>query len=78
MDAAIGEVVQALKDAQMDDNTVIIFSSDNGGPMNNGASNFPLTGQKGSLYQGGNDNFELKLTITKLSVQCIVETAGCL
>lgn len=54
MDKGIGRVKQELISRGMDQNTVIIFSSDNGGSVGNGASNYPLRGQKGSYYQGGN------------------------
>lgn len=53
MDSGIGEVVQSLKDAGMYDNTVIIFTSDNGGDVGSGGSNHPLRGNKGSLFEGG-------------------------
>ena len=46
MDASIGQVVQAYKDAGLWDNTVVIFSSDNGGKVKTGASNQPLRAQK--------------------------------
>ena len=49
----MGEVVTTLKDEGMINNTVIIFSSDNGGSNKNGASSFPLKGQKGTYFQGG-------------------------
>eukprot|EP00439_Symbiodinium_sp_Y106_P025968 s1889_g3.t1 len=55
MDAAIGEAVEALKKKHMYDNTLIIFVSDNGGPIYEpgGASNHPLRGGKKSLFEGG-------------------------
>lgn len=34
-------------------NTIIFFSSDNGGAVNNGGYNYPLRGDKGSLFDGG-------------------------
>lgn len=53
IDIGVGEVVQSLKDANMYDNTVIIFTSDNGGDVGSGGSNYPLRGNKGALYEGG-------------------------
>jgi len=56
MDDAVGEVVAALKETDMFENTVIVFLSDNGGPTGHGghaANNWPLRGSKGSLWEGG-------------------------
>ncbi|KAK7096143.1 hypothetical protein V1264_005478 [Littorina saxatilis] len=54
MDEGIGQVVQALKDKGMFDNTIIVFQSDNGGKEGTGgASNDPLRGEKKMLYEGG-------------------------
>ena len=55
MDAAIGEAVEALKKKNMYDDTLIVFVSDNGGPIYQpgGASNHPLRGGKQSLFEGG-------------------------
>jgi len=56
MDDAVGEVVAALKETDMFENTVIVFLSDNGGPTGHGghaANNWPLRGAKGSLWEGG-------------------------
>lgn len=54
MDEAVGQVVAALKEKGILDNTLIIFSSDNGGP-NPGVvtSNTPLRAGKGTIYEGG-------------------------
>src|SRR5437879_265702 len=54
MDEAIGQIVAALDDGGMRQNTLILFSSDNGGP-NPGrvTSNGPLRAGKGTLYEGG-------------------------
>lgn len=66
MDDKIGEFVSLLKQTGQYDNTIIIFTSDNGGatvshnpymsfvpnsPLN--SSNEPLRGGKGELYEGG-------------------------
>lgn len=52
MDESIGKVLAALKEYGLEDNTLVIFISDNGGGRNN-ASNFPLRGYKSSFYEGG-------------------------
>lgn len=53
MDAGIGEVIQALKDNGQYENTIIIFTSDNGGHRPSMANNGPLRGAKQSMYEGG-------------------------
>jgi arylsulfatase A-like enzyme len=53
VDEQIGRIIAALDKAGMLENTVIVFSSDNGGPINLGATNGNLRGGKGSLYEGG-------------------------
>ena len=55
MDEDIGKILAAIKKSGMAANTLIIFSSDNGGLTSKGkiASNAPLRGGKGSLYEGG-------------------------
>ena len=46
LDDSVGAVVQALQARGMYENTIIVFTTDNGGPANgydyNAASNFPL------------------------------------
>jgi arylsulfatase A-like enzyme len=56
MDWNIGRIMETLKELKLDDNTLIIFTSDNGGlstaegsPTTNG----PLRAGKGWLYEGG-------------------------
>ena len=56
MDDAVGVVLQQLKDSGIDDNTIIIFTSDNGGVSsgdNYSTSNLPLRGGKGRQWEGG-------------------------
>lgn len=54
MDEAIGQVLTTLDEQKMRDNTLIIFSSDNGGPApGKVTSNGPLRAGKGTLYEGG-------------------------
>lgn len=45
--------MRALKQYGVDDNTLVIFSSDNGSTGRDGGSNEPLAGAKGSTMEGG-------------------------
>ena len=53
MDEAIGNVIDALKENNQYDNTIIYFLSDNGAAMSNNASPFPYKGWKGNQFEGG-------------------------
>ena len=53
MDFGIGRVLQTLKEAGLENDTVVLFTSDNGGQLNVGATNGPHRKGKGSLYEGG-------------------------
>ena len=54
VDEAIGQVTAALAEKGLRENTLIIFSSDNGGPGPGSATmNTPLRAGKGTLYEGG-------------------------
>ena len=46
MDEAIGKVVDALKRSGDFDNTLLVFTTDNGGSVSHAASNLPLRGTK--------------------------------
>ena len=47
MDEAIGNITDTLKEANIEDNTIIIFTTDNGGTdYRSGGSNYPLRGTK--------------------------------
>lgn len=56
MDMAVGKVLNKLKEKGLDDNTIVVFFSDNGG-LNTSegipTSNAPLKYGKGWLYEGG-------------------------
>ena len=53
MDAGIGQVMDKLEANGLAKNTLVIFSSDNGGQLNVGANNGPLRDGKQSMYEGG-------------------------
>ena len=68
LDDAVGTLLDALDRLAIADNTIVVFSSDNGGNMYNGirehagdgvffvtapTSNWPLRGGKATIYEGG-------------------------
>jgi arylsulfatase A-like enzyme len=54
LDDGVGMVLSKLQELNLDENTIVVFLSDNGGPENtNGSDNGALRGQKGDLFEGG-------------------------
>jgi arylsulfatase A-like enzyme len=53
MDRAIGTVLRTLEQEGMARDTLIVFLSDNGGPINAGARNDPLRAGKATVFEGG-------------------------
>lgn len=58
MDDAVGRVMDKLQEAGLDDNTIVVFTGDNGGLCGNYSkrkvtSNYPLCSGKGDIYEGG-------------------------
>ena len=58
MDEAIGRILDKLRDAKLEENTLVFFCSDNGGPTalrsaRNASSNAPLRGSKVCTLEGG-------------------------
>ena len=46
LDESVGRVVAALQTAGMLENSIIVFTTDNGGSVGHAASNAPLRGTK--------------------------------
>lgn len=54
MDQSVGRILKQLHATKLDQKTLVIFLSDNGGPTRElTSSNLPLRGEKGSMYEGG-------------------------
>ena len=54
MDDSVGAVMKQLRKSGLEENTLVFFLSDNGGPTRElTSSNAPLRGQKGMMYEGG-------------------------
>jgi arylsulfatase A-like enzyme len=64
LDWSTGEILKTLKDVGLDQNTLVIFTSDNGPHLGQGGSAGPLRGAKGSTFEGG------------VRVPCIMRSPG--
>jgi arylsulfatase A-like enzyme len=57
LDDAVGVVLDKLRSANLEERTLVVFISDNGGPIGkfapNGSRNAPLRGSKGDTWEGG-------------------------
>lgn len=53
MDESIERVLQDFRDKNQLDNTIIVFTSDNGGRHDVGGINWPLRGEKNTIWEGG-------------------------
>jgi arylsulfatase A-like enzyme len=54
MDDAVGDVLNKLREHNLEENTLVFFYSDNGGPTwQTTSSNAPLRGFKGDMFEGG-------------------------
>ena len=51
IDWSTGEILKSLKDTGVDENTLVLFTSDNGSQQK--GSNYPLRGRKGQTWEGG-------------------------
>ena len=53
LDDCIGEVLRVLRETGLEENTLVVFSADNGGSLPHGQSNNPWRGGKQDHYDGG-------------------------
>jgi arylsulfatase A-like enzyme len=53
LDHAIGQVLNAVDELGLRENTIVVFTSDNGGLVKVGSNNGPLRGGKAQVYEGG-------------------------
>lgn len=53
VDDGVERVLSTLEEAGIDENTIVVFLSDNGGASNNASDNGLLRGRKGDLFEGG-------------------------
>lgn len=54
VDDGVGRLLAQLRELKLEENTIIFFLSDNGGPTaDNASNNAPLRGAKGSPWEGG-------------------------
>jgi len=53
MDRACGKIMDKLKELGLEENTLIVFSNDNGGPDGSMTCNYPLSGCKSNHLEGG-------------------------
>jgi arylsulfatase A len=53
IDQSTGQILNALRELNLAAKTMVVFTSDNGGPTGQGASNRPLRGNKGQTLEGG-------------------------
>jgi len=81
MDDAVGLVLQSLDELGLADNTIVIFTSDNGGVSAGDSfstSNFPLRGGKGYQFEGGiREPYFIKVPgLTKAGDTCDTPVTG--
>lgn len=53
LDDNVGKILKAIKDSGIEENTLVLFTNDNGGQTATGANNGKLKGKKGTLWEGG-------------------------
>jgi arylsulfatase A-like enzyme len=80
MDLAVGKVLAALTEQGLADNTIVVFTSDNGGLSTSEGmptSNLPLRGGKGWLYEGGIREPLIVRWPSKVKAGTVIDTPVC-
>lgn len=80
MDTAVGTILKKLDELGLAENTIVIFTSDNGGlstSEGSPTSNLPLRGGKGWLYEGGIREPLLIRWPSKLKAGRVIDTPVC-
>ncbi|QDU90801.1 Arylsulfatase precursor [Pirellulimonas nuda] len=54
LDRSTGRLLEYLESSALRENTLVVFTNDNGGSPATNADNAPLNGHKGTIYEGGN------------------------
>ena len=52
-DEGIANITRRLQETNLLDNTIILFTTDNGGQTHQGSRNWPLRGNKATVFEGG-------------------------
>jgi arylsulfatase A-like enzyme len=53
LDWSVGQILQSLRELNLAEKTLVVFTSDNGATAQKGRSNGPLRGNKGTTWEGG-------------------------
>lgn len=53
VDWSVGQILETLRELKLEEKTLVIFTSDNGGSIPHGSNNKPLRGTKGQTFEGG-------------------------
>lgn len=53
VDWSVGQVLDTLRTLKLEEKTLVIFTSDNGGSLTHGSKNTPLRGSKAQTFEGG-------------------------
>jgi arylsulfatase A-like enzyme len=64
MDRGVGRILDKLSALRLEENTLVIFSSDNGGDPAYGGNNEPFRGKKAEVFEGG------------IRVPCLIQWKG--